>query len=59
MIAFVSMIVDDIQDYFDASLVKGFYHISEFIDMFACVSVDAVPLVRCKVPHGAIAPVIN
>ena len=59
MIAFISVVVDNVKDDFDACLMQGFHHVAEFVDMLACVCVDAISLVGREVSHRAVAPVVH
>ena len=59
MIAFVCVVVDNVKDHFDSCLMQGLYHVSEFIEMLACVWVDAISLMWGEVTHRAVTPVIH
>ena len=59
MIALISVIKDNIEDNFNACLVEGLDHISEFINMTTRLRTCALGLMRGEIPHGAVAPVVD
>ena len=59
MISFIGVVVDHIENDFDPCLVQGFHHVAKFVDMPAGITVDAIALMWCEIPHRAVAPVVH
>ena len=58
MIAFAGVVVDDVEDHFEAGGVKRLHHLLELAHLSAAVALRGVFAVRREVPVGVIAPVV-
>ena len=59
VVALVCVVVNNVENDFDACFVQGFHHVSKFIDVLTGVWVDAIALMWGKVSHRAVAPVVH
>ena len=58
VVAFGRVVVDDVENYFDAGLVKRLHHLLEFLNLLAIFSAGGVFVVGRQIADRIVSPII-
>ena len=59
VVTFSGVVVNHIQNYFNASLMQVFNHSLELVDLMAVLPIGGVTIVRGKETNGVVTPVVT